>query len=351
MPFLVFDQDGRRILLFTQTSPDTPQIWKIFYKIDDNEPVRIATGLADQSIECSPTAWQDENGWHLSFIGMDNDLIFRLYLMEGATLETLAPPTLIRTNRTGFVYKDRIAIGEIQDLVVVHDNNGDHDIEISGAFIYRVSYRADNPNKLLISGEWINELQDPFTLEYDLSDDSQHYIECNGKGAYKCTIYGDEILYAQRTGEKFESRQIAQSNKYNRIGCKTAHRRKSDFQSALFTESKERCGCRNSSYSTSSDNAQTTQNYSTQTSRESCIECVEKHIGSAMILLAEIQNGYSYRVRLIGHLHEAEDESRSWTTLHNMIRDARKQFQKNSTPPNWDLISNEILRIINSLEV
>ncbi|MDD3588113.1 MAG: hypothetical protein PHQ75_13100 [Thermoguttaceae bacterium] len=42
--------------------------------------------------------------------------------------------------------------------------------------------------------------------------------------------------------------------------------------------------------------------------RSSCLECVEKHLGAAAVLLSEIHNGYSYRFFLIGHLHEAEEE-------------------------------------------
>lgn len=43
--------------------------------------------------------------------------------------------------------------------------------------------------------------------------------------------------------------------------------------------------------------------------RPSCLECVEKHLGAAWVLLAEYRDGYPHRLRAIGHLHEAEDES------------------------------------------
>ena len=58
--------------------------------------------------------------------------------------------------------------------------------------------------------------------------------------------------------------------------------------------------------------------------RASCIECVEKHIGAACVLMSECRQGYSYRLRVIGHLHEAEDESQEWPELHVAIREARK---------------------------
>jgi len=62
--------------------------------------------------------------------------------------------------------------------------------------------------------------------------------------------------------------------------------------------------------------------------RPSCLECVEKHLGAAWVLLAEYRDGYPHRLRAIGHLHEAEDESHEWPELHNAIRAARKSYQR-----------------------
>jgi len=77
--------------------------------------------------------------------------------------------------------------------------------------------------------------------------------------------------------------------------------------------------------------------------RPSCIECVEKHLGAAMVLLAELNDllddeasrrqGFSRRLRAIGHLFEAEDESQEWPDLHAAIREARKAYQADGTTP------------------
>ena len=77
--------------------------------------------------------------------------------------------------------------------------------------------------------------------------------------------------------------------------------------------------------------------------RPSCIECVEKHLGAAMVLLAELNDlpddetsrrqGFSRRLRAIGHLFEAEDESQEWPDLHAAIRAARKVYQADGTMP------------------
>ena len=77
--------------------------------------------------------------------------------------------------------------------------------------------------------------------------------------------------------------------------------------------------------------------------RPSCIECVEKHLGAAMVLLAELNDlpdddasrrqGFSRRLRAIGHLFEAEDESQEWPDLHAAIRTARKAYQADGAMP------------------
>lgn len=74
--------------------------------------------------------------------------------------------------------------------------------------------------------------------------------------------------------------------------------------------------------------------------RESCSECVEKHLGAAYVLLAEARDGYgfAYRLRAIGHLHEAADESQAWQELHAAIREARKAYQSHGIMPDWAML-------------
>lgn len=43
--------------------------------------------------------------------------------------------------------------------------------------------------------------------------------------------------------------------------------------------------------------------------RPSRIECVEKHMVAVSALISEHRDCYPHRLRAIGHLHEAEDES------------------------------------------
>jgi len=72
--------------------------------------------------------------------------------------------------------------------------------------------------------------------------------------------------------------------------------------------------------------------------RPSCIECVEKHLGAAYVLLTEAREGYAYRLRAVGHLFEAEDESQEWPELHAAIRDARTHYQAEEQMPDWQAL-------------
>ena len=76
--------------------------------------------------------------------------------------------------------------------------------------------------------------------------------------------------------------------------------------------------------------------------RPSCLECVEKHLGAAYVLLSEMQDGYAYRLRAVGHLHEAEDESQQWPELHKAVRSVRKAYQTQGTIPDWQTLENQM---------
>lgn len=127
--------------------------------------------------------------------------------MDGPELDRLSQPVAIHSIRAGFVFGDRLVHADPENLIHVRQPSDDFDIDLPGSFIYRVSYRTDSPDKLLISGQWQTET-DVFALEYDLATGEQHLLEFDGLPAYKCTILADQVLYAHRIGEHFEERRI-----------------------------------------------------------------------------------------------------------------------------------------------
>ena len=88
--------------------------------------------------------------------------------------------------------------------------------------------------------------------------------------------------------------------------------------------------------------------------RPSCLECVEKHLGAAYVLLTELNDlpddrraqpgRFSRRLRAIGHLFEAEDESQAWPDLHDAIREARRAYQETGRIPNFDALAVVVQR-------
>jgi len=213
MPFLSPGGRGETFLLHSLApaiSGDHSPRWKLHWMAEHTEPHRISTGLPDEVVECSPAAWHDGEGWHLTFIagGANDDPAYRLFRMAGPCLSRLGPPSPLRSFvRAGFQFRDRLVYADFEKTIHVRQPFGDVDLEVPGVFILRVAYRADFPDKLLITGQPTSG-GEVFTIEYDLATGQQDRLECDGHPAYKCTILGDDVLYAHRTGEDFEARHI-----------------------------------------------------------------------------------------------------------------------------------------------
>lgn len=348
------NDQGKLILFYCRSgledmdASNASRRWKLWVAAEGEQPRRLETGLPDELTECSPTAWHDDTGWHVTFVagGAPGNPLYHLYRMDGPDLDHLSKPVAIHPTRTGFVFGDRLAYADVENLIHVRQPAGDFDIELPGAFICRVSYRADAPDKLLISGQWQTET-DVFALEYDLATGEQHLLECDGVPAYKCAILHDQVLYAQRIGEHFEARQIRTSSILSRRPINAALRRQPGQVQPIVTQPTGDCGCRGRSALDAASDAPMpglvpgsgADWNGFPVTRASCLECVEKHLGAACVLLTETRHGYAHRLRAIGHLHEAEDESQEFPALHDAIRTARKAYQTDGTMPDWEALA------------
>src|SRR5690606_24041828 len=102
--------------------------------------------------------------------------------------------------------------------------------------------------------------------EYDLATGQQNMIECDGYPAYKCTILGDQMLYAQRIGEQFEHRRVTAAKSVARRSVASVVRRQAGQVQPIATQPMGNCGCRDRSAPGGP-----------MVTRASCLECVEKH--------------------------------------------------------------------------
>lgn len=362
MPFLTRDDEGKQVLFYCRSGPEDfdaatqSRRWKLWVVIEGEPPWRLDTGLSDELAECAPTAWKDATGWHVTFIagGAPDNPLYHLYRMDGPDLDRLNQPVAIQATRAGFVFGDRLVHADPENLIHVRQPAGDFDIELPGAFIYRVSYRADALDKLLISGQWQTET-DVFAIEYDLDTGEQHLLESDGLPAYKCTILDGHVLYAQRIGEHFENRRINAGTTLSRRPVNTIVRSQPGQVQPIVTQPTGDCGCRALSATsgvpaspegTSAPDSSGPNGPSPDlgpdpvpVTRASCAQCIEKHLGAAYVLLTETRDGYAHRLRAIGHLHEAEDESQAFRDLHATIRAARKAYQTDGTMPDWEALA------------
>jgi hypothetical protein len=339
MPFLMRDREGREVLFFCRKNDSG--VWKVHYSVDGGEPFRMMTGMPDEATECSPTAWQDDNGWHISFVAGRDPLPYQLYLMHGTALETdpdsIWTRTVLSAAKSGFAARGFSVTTEVVERLTVKTPSGVRHLLIPDSYIYAVTYRSDKPEILLISTGSMTETGKLTVFEYDTETGRQFILEADGLPVYKGTIFENKVLYTRQTGETFEEREIVETGEdaltrlpTNRIQTVRSGGRSSGPCS----------DCSQKNEFPPTDNP--TDN---RAARPSCLECVEKHLGAAMVLCSEVRDGYPYRLLVIGHLHEAEDESQEYDVLHDAIRQARKAYQKDGTIPDWTLLAKNMEEI------
>lgn len=86
--------------------------------------------------------------------------------------------------------------------------------------------------------------------------------------------------------------------------------------------------------------------------RDSCLHCVRKHLGQALVLLIEAAQSFEYewhRWIAMGHLAEAEAEAlESWPNLATTIRNARIGYFDDNERIDFKSIFDDIDDIIKS---
>lgn len=214
MPFLAPRKNENRILFFCKA--ERQGMWKLHFE-DQTGIHQIKTGLSEDTVECSPTAWLDETGWHVSFIGgfAQEDRRYYLYRMDGHALETFRPAKKVIKTGAGFIYKNRL-VHTKEGMVFIDENQEEiRTIEMPHHRIFRMSYEPDFSDKLLITALNV-KTGTIYQIEHDLNSGEQTRIECDGKTAYKCAILGNEIVYADKLGVDFEERKICAGNTISR---------------------------------------------------------------------------------------------------------------------------------------
>jgi hypothetical protein len=92
--------------------------------------------------------------------------------------------------------------------------------------------------------------------------------------------------------------------------------------------------------------------------RDSCILCVEKHIGKALVLYKELLtaaetnnvNVELNHLEIIGNLQAATDEAEQWPELHKAIDTAEREYRYKGNGPDWREIFGMIQVAKNAVE-
>ena len=84
--------------------------------------------------------------------------------------------------------------------------------------------------------------------------------------------------------------------------------------------------------------------------RDSCIQCVEKHVGKALVLYKELLtasetnnvNAELNHLEIIGNLQAATDEAEQWPELHKAIDTAEREYRYKGNGPDWEMLAKVI---------
>lgn len=346
MPFVFSGPGGGQVMLYCRTTSldwlpsQGPRRWKLWIAKEDGSVRRFETHLPTDIVECSPAAWYDECGWHVTFIAgaRQGGWRYKMYRMDGETLDTLCRPFAVQATRSGFQYLETTVTASPINLIQVRNvlSGEEFDLELPGCRIGRVSYMSQKPHRMIIGAMWLMD-GEGLTIEYDTYTDTQNLLLCDGQPAYKPCMHGSTVWNSEKSGDGGELRHIKEVKKFQRKSTNIVMRRPPDSTDNV--SKKASCGgCGAGSIDLGPN------------TRPSCLECVEKHLGAVYVLLTECRDGYAHRLRAVGHFHEAEDESQAWSGLHLLIRASRKAFQKKGTIPEWQLFEDHVREIRDRME-
>lgn len=181
--------------------------------LDADESAPIETGLERNEVECSPCLYLSQREAHLSFIGTighgTGPLRHRLYCMSGPDLARLGSAKMVSDDHCycGFWRPDLMVTGDGDGVIRLTFADGEErKVDTGFARIARISYRADVPHHLLVTGGESPGLEARMrTLVYDVK--TEHVVGeilIDGKATYKPALYGalsllpEEVAHAQR---------------------------------------------------------------------------------------------------------------------------------------------------------
>lgn len=186
--------------------------WKLAFCNWEDKTIRsIATGLPENAIECSPAFYKEGNQVHLSFIGglpSDTRMVYGLYTAFGPDLDHLGPAKSFshKPLSYGFVSQHHSCWGSGNTFELT-EKSSKKCFRFGAAFarILRVTFVADEPSKILITG--CDQKRQYKTIIHDLATGITSEVQVGGP-VYKSSLYENRVVFARKIGNGFEDREL-----------------------------------------------------------------------------------------------------------------------------------------------
>lgn len=186
--------------------------WKLAHCLPPDGPLRrIETGLPAEAVGCNPAFYRENGTWHVSFVGglpTVRGWSYHLYAMRGPSPAHLgrAEKVVPQPVRVGFLSPRYLCTGGRRRLDLTDRGAGEtFSLEFPFEQMLRASFRADDPQTLIVSG--VDDSGRDATLVYRIDTGAALEI-ISPADAYKPSLYGDRLIFAKRRGETIESREL-----------------------------------------------------------------------------------------------------------------------------------------------
>ncbi len=186
--------------------------WKLAYSFWPAGRVRrIETGLPPEAVECSPASYREAGQWHVSFVGglpARHGWSYHLYKLSGPSLDQLrrAEKVVPQPVRAGFVSPRYLCTGGRRKLDLTDRIRGTRfSLACPLQSMFRVSYRADDLESLILSG--VDDYGRNVTLLHRIDSGSTHEIS-SPADVYKPSLFARRLIFARRDEDGEEDREL-----------------------------------------------------------------------------------------------------------------------------------------------
>lgn len=196
-------------------------VWKSYYTpVDIWNPKQINLSFPWNTVECSPEFFTGGSNIILSVIAD-----FQLKRFFGPSLDALSLDTTLpkKYDRAGYVSPNHIVrSNQVTTEIYTLEHELIKTVDIFSDFserviITRITYIPEDPDKMIVTGVTGPDAVDPISIIYSIETGKRWMFIVDGAPLYKCTLYKDSIIYAEKAGVALESRRLVKTKAFRII--------------------------------------------------------------------------------------------------------------------------------------